>query len=99
MFTPTPKPSNEIVWVTAAGEGLTMAEISNEHLGNILRLLGKRAQELLHEGHSAMAFLDGEMARDAAQSAIDRRHESYMDKIEEFRQEARRRGMKVEAYA
>ena len=57
-FVPTPSPDpSQIVWKTKAGENLTMREISNNHMTNIIRLLRRRALDNLTNGYSALGIL------------------------------------------
>lgn len=90
VFTPAPS-KTEIVWTTKEGQALTMREISNGHLINIIKLLIRKSLEHLSSGYEAMSYFRGEMAMEAAQSSIDIEYEAYLDEIEKFRAEARRR--------
>lgn len=82
---------SDVVWTTRRGDKLTMNQISDDHLANIIRFLHREAQGHLRDGYVFMSALQGEMALDAAHSGIDTEHQRLMDGIEMFEQEARRR--------
>jgi hypothetical protein len=83
----------EVVWVTREGDPLTMNEIENNHLLNIIRHLKKRYLHMMSEGYSALSCLQGEMASYYAEQELDHGLQDMQDKISFFEQEAKRRGI------
>lgn len=72
---------------------MTMAEITNSHLRNIINHLRQRYAEYLCQGYSALTFLQGEMAQWCAETEIERESEEIFEMVGFFEAEARERGM------
>lgn len=83
------------VWTTKDGQRLPMHKIEDRHLINIIRLLKRKSLEALNDGYSALCFLQGEHAIDAAQSSIDGDQHEYAEMIGMFTDEALSRGLAV----
>lgn len=89
--------ADEIVWTTKDGDELTMKEITNSHLCNIVRLLRRKSLAHLSDGYGFMSMLQGEMAIDAAESQIDLEQGVYLEAIDLFEAEAKRRHITIPA--
>lgn len=86
---------HETVWTTREGEPLTMREIADGHLGNIIRMLRRRRDDALEESMCALGCVSGEIAEYHITSTADS-HLSYLsEKIAMFEAEAARRGVKI----
>lgn len=84
---------SEVVWITRDGRSLTMDQIGDTHLLNIVRMLERRALTALLDGYSVTSCLQGEMAIEVAESAITAEYEKLQERISEFRGEAAARGL------
>lgn len=100
MITPTFQhvPNNEIVWTTKEGQGLTLGEISNSHLCNIIRMLTRKRLRDLEDGYSLLSFFQGEMAIDSIEHEIEMVQLRYNDALDLFRGEAKRRHIPPSQY-
>ena len=85
--------SSEHVWKTREGQLLTLEEIGDSHLLNIIKLLWRRYHETLHTGYSAMCMLQGEHALDAAESGMDEELARIEERAEFFEAEATNRNL------
>ena len=90
-----PTDAPDYVWTTREGQKLQMHEIGDRHLLNIIQLLRRNSLAAMSDGYSAMSFLRGEHAIDAAESEIDREQYQYQEAISEFCAEAARRGLRT----
>lgn len=85
----------EFTWTTKEGQKLRLDQIGDRHLVNIINLLKRKQLRALNGGYSGMCFLQGEMALDAAESAIDLEQQEYDDLIAFLSSEARTRGLNI----
>lgn len=79
------------VWMTNDGRILKMQEISDSHLLNIINFLKGKMLSSISEGYGVLSYLQGEMAIDAVEAQIDLVQDQYEQRIELFREEARKR--------
>lgn len=84
------------VWKTKKGQLLTLEEIDDRHLLNIIKLLWRRYVDTLQSGYSAMCMLQGEFALDAAESEINAELDRIKEQVEFFESEARSRNLSFE---
>lgn len=85
--------SHPNVWITADGRVLTMEQIENKHLLNIIRFLKNRQLDTMTEGFGALCYLQGEMAQDAVGHEMSITDAHYQEHIDMFTCEARNRGL------
>lgn len=90
-----PSENDPIVWVTRDGQQMTMAEIGDRHLGNIIRLLHRRIAQNLSEGYSALCFFQGEFAQMEVEHQIEQSDHNLRTKLRIFEREAKHRGLKI----
>lgn len=83
------------VWKTREGQLLTLEEIHDNHLLNIIRFLKRRAIETLFEGYSAMCCFQGEHAQHAVETSMDAEVSLIEDRLNFFTAAARERGLHI----
>lgn len=81
------------VWMTNDGQVLTLEEISDAHLLNIIPFLKCQYSKTLDEGYGYIACISGEHALEAAESQLDQELQAYLNQIEFFTAEARKRNL------
>lgn len=82
---------DNFVWTTLRGDKLTLDQITDGHLNNIINLLRNQQLANLAEGFEALAFLQGEMAIDSVEAEIDRIDLQYEELISFLQAEQDRR--------
>ena len=85
----------DCVWVTKEGLELSMSEISDTHLLNIIALLEKSRSEIISKAYSALAIVQGEMSQQHLESDIERLENETFERLENFKIEARKRRLAV----
>lgn len=83
----------EFVWKTADGRELTLGQIGDRHLLNIIRMLERQHAAFLSQSYMALGFLQGEMATYCAEQDIDREDQMFTDTILFLKAEAKERGL------
>ena len=82
---------NEIVWTTRDGRQMTMGQIGDNHLNNIIKMLKREYLKALSVGYQASSFLRGEMAIASVDSALDHLEENFLEVYTPFVEEQERR--------
>lgn len=85
--------SHPDVWMTNDGRVLTMKEIEDQHLLNIIRFLKGRQLKTMTEGLEALCYIQREMAQDAVEHEMSITNAHYQEQINMFTGEARNRGL------
>ena len=62
-------------WITKDGQQIKYADLTNDHITNIVKMLNRNAEQekrdSINSGYACLSLISGEMALDAAESALE----------------------------